>query len=87
MWGYNYTPNGYGYGLMSGWGGGWLMFVFMIFAWVIFIALIIILIRWLLGDRVWRHSHEKTAIDILKERYVKGEIDKKEFEEKKQDLG
>lgn len=72
----------YGYGPMMGWGGfGWIS---MIFWWFFIIGVIILFARWLMhgSGRNW-HSNEKSALDILKERYVKGEIDKKEFEEKK----
>jgi len=46
---------------------------------------------WLVSGRKkggvrWRSSESKTALDILKERYAKGEINRQEFEEKKKDL-
>lgn len=78
---------------MYGWEmGGYGIFSMIVFWIIIFIA-VIYFIRLLIrntqrggppDDRSQGGSGK--AIDILKERYARGEIDKAEFEEKKKDL-
>ena len=74
---------GYYWGNMAdfGFGGGIMMFVFW--------AAIIIFIVWVVKE-IGGKNHERTnsnsALEILKERYAKGEINKEEFEAKKKDL-
>ena len=72
--------SGYGgWGNMMGWFGGGIMMI-------IFWAAVIYLIVWLVRNNKVNEADNKKAISLLKERYAKGEIDKKEFEEKKKDL-
>lgn len=79
-----------GPGMMGGWGMGWFGGIFMLVFWVLVIVGLIFLIRWLIqstkGESGAILRNSSRALDILKERYARGEIDKQEFEEKKKDL-
>jgi putative membrane protein len=57
----------------------------MLLFWVLIIAGIVALGKWIF-DRSSDAPRRKTALDILKERYARGEIEKDEFERKKRDL-
>ncbi len=74
-----------------GWGWGHMVFggVMMIIFWGGIIMLIALLIRWLdNSSRLGRSNAFPTAtpFDILKDRFAKGEIDAKEYEERKKVL-
>ena len=56
----------------------------------IIVATIVLLVRWLGGTSHHPTPHQplgKTALDILKERFARGEIDKQEYEERRRVLG
>jgi len=81
---------GHGPGMMGwGFGMGWFGLIMMGVFWILIIVAIIFLIRWLVvSSRAGSHGQkpEETALEILKKRYARGEINKEEFEQKKRDL-
>ena len=88
MWGYG--PYG-----MMGYGDGWGAMPMMLFGGIFWVALLV------LGVWVFLHytrgpnqgggylpggERGRTALDILEERYARGEIEREEYLQKKQDL-
>jgi putative membrane protein len=86
QWGGGYGGWGHGPGMMGGYGGGWYGGIFMIVFWIVVIVGIVFLIRWLVQSTRGGAGSAESALEILKRRYANGEINKKEFEQKKKDL-
>lgn len=75
--------------MMGGWGMGWFGGIFMIVFWILVLVGLVFVIRWLIqatGKKENGHKPGSRAMDILKERYARGEIDKAQFEKMKSDL-
>lgn len=80
----------------DGWGWGWTWGLGMIHGllWWVFVILGIVLLLRLLArgsggssaPPASPHPPAETALDILKKRYARGEINKDEFEQKKRDI-
>jgi putative membrane protein len=83
----------YGPGMM---GGGWFHMLFGFLMMILFLGIIVVLVvlgvRWLGTSEhsPFRHGArqgERGALDILKERLARGEIDVAEYEERRRALG
>ena len=67
----------HGYGM--GFGGG-----FMLLFWILIIIVVILLVRSVAGH--FPAERPRRALEILEERYARGEIEQEEFEQKRRDL-
>ena len=78
-WGWSMHPMPWMWGV---WGLG--MMLAMLIFWALVITGIVLLIRWFV--RTGAPAPRDRALEILRERYARGEIDKNEFEAKQRDL-
>jgi len=73
------------WGMWSVW--GLMMMLLMLVFWGLVIAGLAVGLRWLVSRaRDPRRDRADAALDILRERYARGEISREEFEAKKRDL-
>jgi putative membrane protein len=75
-----------GQNMMSGGMGFWM--IFNVIFWLLIVVGIGFLLFWGVNKtkEVEKKPKEESALDILKNRYAGGEINREEFEEKKKDL-
>lgn len=71
----------YGYGWGWGWGALW-----MVLFWGGLILAVVWAVKHLGGQQHSGHEVGKSALDIAKERYARGEISKDQFEQIKKDV-
>lgn len=76
-WGWGMHP------LWWGWGLG--MMVMMLLFWGLVIVGLVVLIRWVIGQS--KEGRSDSAVEILRQRYARGEINKEQFESMKRELG
>ena len=84
--GYARHPHMWGGG---GWGHGWFAGPLMVIVTIVVIALVVMGVARMMGCTGGRCGHRRSgssALAILEERFAKGEIDKAEFEERKNAL-
>lgn len=84
----------YGYGHHDGWfdgSWGWGHMIFGSILWIVVIALVVVavvaLVRWSAGASRAAGGPGRSALDILNDRYARGEIDTAEYDERKRTLG
>jgi len=65
-----------------GFGGG----LFMILWWVLIIAAIVVLVQWVISSSR-RGETRPDSLEILKQRYARGELSQEQFETMRREIG
>jgi putative membrane protein len=86
-YGYGYGP---GWGMMGGWGGYGYGVMHMV-VWVVVLVAIVALVVWLVRTLAAPAAHQlpsrrSAGLDVLEERYARGEINRDEYLLKKKDI-
>jgi putative membrane protein len=84
--GYGYGP---GWGMMGNWGYGYGPIHMIV--WIVIVAAVIALCAWMMRSvcmpGMHRHAVARSpGLDVLEQRYARGEINRDEYLQKKQDL-
>jgi putative membrane protein len=90
-YGYGYGP---GWGMMGGWGGygGYGYGIFGMIIWVVILIAVVALVVWLVRSLAGPGMHHlppprrSSGLDVLEERYARGEINRDEYLQKKKDI-
>jgi putative membrane protein len=77
-------PFEWGWRMHPMWGWGWGMMAMMLLFWGVVILVGVAGIRWFIGQS--KPPRADSAMEIIRERFARGEIDKDEFETKKREL-
>jgi len=89
MWGYGPqwgTMGGYGYGY-GGYGFGLIHMIFWVVILIAIVAGVVWLVRSMVGTNAPQAGVRRSAgLDVLEERYARGEINRDEYLQKKQDI-
>ena len=72
--------------MMSGGGYAGVWDIFMMVSWVILLVIVGLLVTRVLRQRNGDTHHKTDHLDIIKERYAKGDITREQFEQLKKDL-
>jgi putative membrane protein len=87
--GYGYGPQ---WGMMNGYGYGYGFGPIHIVVWIVILAAVVALVVWLVRSVASPAVHHlpprrSSGLDVLEERYARGEINRDEYLQKKKDIG